>query len=307
MAGDYATAPFVNVEDTVLISGFWRSGTTWVQESVAGAIGAKTIFEPFNPDFVSATNALYGKEFCLPYADSSATIKPVLRRFSEKMLRAQLSGTWVRRLRSSSVASWNRQIVCKVVRGQLALKGLIDQFSIPVVHIHRPPQAIIASLRRGTSLDLFWANAVRSLQQHLLGSRDERKSFFGRWRDDICKLDRASPLERLVALWGLIEHHVSEHIEADARSLVVGYNDLCRAGGRKIREYLKDRGYEIDRVLSSSASDTTDPERNEVDVEERLWGWKRELTADERLKIESILQRLELTYLLERYSTKVWA
>ncbi len=33
----------------VLVSGFWRSGTTWVQECLAESLGAKTIFEPLSP------------------------------------------------------------------------------------------------------------------------------------------------------------------------------------------------------------------------------------------------------------------
>ena len=33
----------------LIVSGFWRSGTTWLQECLAESLGAKTVFEPLSP------------------------------------------------------------------------------------------------------------------------------------------------------------------------------------------------------------------------------------------------------------------
>src|SRR5262245_54727605 len=35
--------------ETLLLSGFWRSGTTWLQEALRDVLYAKTLFEPLCP------------------------------------------------------------------------------------------------------------------------------------------------------------------------------------------------------------------------------------------------------------------
>ena len=44
---DYISAS--NLSDTLLINGFWRSGTTWLQQTFVDAMDAKSLFEPFSP------------------------------------------------------------------------------------------------------------------------------------------------------------------------------------------------------------------------------------------------------------------
>jgi hypothetical protein len=37
------------LKNTLLINGFWRSGTTWLQQTLVQALNAKSLFEPFSP------------------------------------------------------------------------------------------------------------------------------------------------------------------------------------------------------------------------------------------------------------------
>ena len=44
---DYIAAQ--RLKNTLLINGFWRSGTTWLQQTLVEALHAKSLFEPFSP------------------------------------------------------------------------------------------------------------------------------------------------------------------------------------------------------------------------------------------------------------------
>ena len=46
---DWTLARLNVARPVVLVSGFWRSGTTWMQECLAEALAAKTVFEPLSP------------------------------------------------------------------------------------------------------------------------------------------------------------------------------------------------------------------------------------------------------------------
>ncbi len=43
---DLCAAPFVDPSEAVVVTGFWRSGTTWLQQTLARLHNAKTVFEP---------------------------------------------------------------------------------------------------------------------------------------------------------------------------------------------------------------------------------------------------------------------
>src|ERR1700744_1192686 len=46
---DRATHSLGLSKPVLFVSGFWRSGTTWLQEYLASGFHAKTIFEPLSP------------------------------------------------------------------------------------------------------------------------------------------------------------------------------------------------------------------------------------------------------------------
>jgi hypothetical protein len=48
-AVDLITGRLGAARPVVFVSGFWRSGTTWMQELLAKSLHAKTVFEPLLP------------------------------------------------------------------------------------------------------------------------------------------------------------------------------------------------------------------------------------------------------------------
>jgi len=37
----------IDISKCIVVNGFWRSGTTWLQDTLSAAINAKAVFEPF--------------------------------------------------------------------------------------------------------------------------------------------------------------------------------------------------------------------------------------------------------------------
>lgn len=301
---DRLVAPWVDPAKTIVVSGFWRSGTTWLQESLAALIGAKTVFEPFHwrvPAYIEAVttdghlprqDVPYLKAY-LPYL-GHPRIERELWRFIEEVLRANVGdGSWIRRTRSSTYESLRSRVVVKMVRGQLCLPAIQNRFGTPIVHICRDPRAIIASIQRN---DWGWWLADLSLREQLLEPTDGRFDFFERWRDLILHYDKQDVVTRIVAYWALLELFAREHGGSD-RLLLVSYERLCRDTEGVLARLLRQMGLTVSSdsiAVLQTASETTTRERAGLSVETRINGWKQELDKTEAALIDSVMKAFGL-------------
>jgi len=297
---------FLIPQQNLIVSGFWRSGTTWLQQNLAFMLRAKTIFEPFEPRVLRARGILIDGQapsddspFLYPYfpfVGNDLSSFPELYSLIKDGLNAQIPGEWVRYCRIGPTDMFLRRIVLKLVRGPLCLAAIQNAFAIPVVHVYRDPRAIIASLRRSD-----WGRKLEeaiSLKQQLLDPKDGRATFFSRWADDIIELDKASSVERIVGYWALSEIFVpSSCSNSTAPFVLVRYEDLLvdeLASLHNILEQTGLAGLSHELLPYEGDSKTTSKQRLGASIETRLYGWKRELNKNDIRLIEDVTSRFGL-------------
>lgn len=299
---DRLVAGAVSPSSSPVVSGFWRSGTTWLQEALADLLDAKTVFEPLHVSVEAArpVHVHHGvaerpepvRELFLPYAREGALPAPLHDAFAAA-LRGAVPGSEVRVLRQGIGESLRRRVVVKCVRIPLCLRAVQAVFGMPVVHVRRDPRAVVASVRL---TDWAWLFDHLSLREQLLDPADGRAALFEPWREEIERLDREEPLERIAAYWALTERALADAYPPGAESLgptvFARYEDLCRAPETAVPALLPRLGLPpATAPLRAADSHTTSGTRKGATAEQRVDGWKDVLTPEEARRVERVVER----------------
>jgi hypothetical protein len=178
--------------DSIVISGYFRSGTTWLAELVSKSVDAGIVFEPFHIDHVpDAKRAGFSyNNFRSPDDDW-----PDGMEFVDNVLRGQVLNRWTAAHMPVQQAIRMRRLVIKLVSANQMLVWLTRHFDIPApLLLIRHPCAVLASwLDRGWRLNTWIMK-----DPHLIACYPEI--------DDI--LDTLSCEEEYFAAKWCIDHYV---------------------------------------------------------------------------------------------------
>ncbi|HUF37999.1 MAG TPA: sulfotransferase [Anaerolineales bacterium] len=303
---DLAAAPFVRPDETVIVSGFWRSGTTWLQALIAGRTGAKTVFEPFRfrADGMQAHYHRVGlpggeslQRAFMPWGQGDPGRRLVLRVIS-RGLRATLHSNQVRMYRDRQPLrhSMRRRVVLKTVRAHLALDLIREAFPNPIVHISRDPRAVIASAVHKT--DRMWGVFEPfDLAGQLLGVDDGRAETFAKWESEIRRLNEAPFAIQLAAYWALTERYLLDSLAGAGRVIVFArYEELAKDPASRIPALVERLGVPPETAGDAGSFRTDSPSttRTGQTIEDRLFGWRELLAGEEAEKIAAIAHAFDL-------------
>lgn len=296
---DHALAAQIDPAGSVVVSGFWRSGTTWLQECLAEILDAKTIFEPFHFR-VPATKKLFKyynlakkpepvRELFIPYcADKALAPYSLLYHYYDSALRADLGGHIVRLLRRDVAESYRPRVLVKFTRGQFSLPAAQNTFAMPVIHVYRDPRAIIASAKM---TDWYWLFDHLSLKEQLLEPQDGRAQYFARWSEAIAEYDN-DKVAKIAAYWAMTEIFLLHAFSHNSRrAMLVSYEELCRRPELmlEILEKLNvQKKVNTDFGAVSGDSFSTSQQRRGASSAERISGWNKVLSTAEIAMIESV-------------------
>jgi hypothetical protein len=306
--------------DAVVVTGFWRSGTTWLLQSLAQALDAKGVFEPLHYDLRGYAHAV--RQDCEPlhlHPEYLSAFMPFMRAGFDaastfnSYVRSALTGgiaePWVlgprieMRRHAGKSSQWRllevlyrlrtalrTQVVTKFVRGHLLIPALHQTFDPVLIHIRRDPRSVAASFHRR---DWPWYKKL-SLEEQLLDPEDGRSSYFSSWADLIRRYDREDPLVRVAAYWALLERFVDD-LPPHPRRTTISYEALCLHP----RETLRELGNVLHTVPDASYFDrpsrTTEQRRRDASIRERILSWQDALGGQLAQRIERVIVELELS------------
>ena len=263
----------------LVVSGFWRSGTTWVQECFAEGLGAKTVFEPMSPmeprrrlmlgDALATEDAL---QAFVPGPDQDAGFWSYL----EAAATGRTGSRFSLSCRRSLWESFRTGIVVKDVRLHRNLIAVHERFDVPVVHVRRHPCAVVASLR---AANWHWSFDRLSLLDDPLPHSDR-----GFLRD--CDTDA---LSRLAAFWALHEREAASALKGQAWAHEMTYEAMVRGPRRQIEMAGEKFGLRVARNAAlERPSASIDPTAFASVATRRSDFWRTVLTKPEIARIEHI-------------------
>lgn len=288
-AADRMMAAFLPPKEVYVVNGFWRSGTTWLQQIIARGTGAKTTFEPFNqrfPDYRRSSHAIHGlksragKEAFFPFFDRAENFTKA-QPYLETAFRGFVNGNFALTARDSWRDAYRRKLVVKFVRASLSLKAIHTQFEVPILHVRRHPCAVVASLEDKRN-DWPWNFDEVSVEDLLLTPADGRAALFEEHRDVIARCDKQGQIAKVAAYWALTEKYADAALAGEPWARIVRYEDLVGdpvSGFAEIKEFLGCSDWNTPDYFANSR--LTDKNRTSVPAQRRKDDWRNRLSSAE--------------------------
>lgn len=294
---DWTLASLRVAKPVALVSGFWRSGTTWVQDCLAESLGAKTVFEPLSPN--DARRRAMLRERFAQEDDAQAYIPgpglegPAFWTFLDAAVTGRYGSEFLLSCRGRVRESMRPRIVVKDVRLQFNLGLVHRRYGVPVIHVRRHPCAAVASLM---SVDWHWSFGRVRLADLMRGLADALPPGYPVGDDLLAEFD-TDGLSRMAAAWAVTERFVDLSLSGEPWARIVAYEDLVadpEAGFADLCRWLGLRRLRVPAYARRSASargaDLTPAERRQHDR------WRRILSAGDAARIAEIVGRLYPEY-----------
>ncbi|WP_234571537.1 sulfotransferase domain-containing protein [Rhodohalobacter sp. 614A] len=284
----------VNPAETLLVSGFWRSGTTLLMQAISKIFNRRSIYEPLHFKTEEANRFYYKNESdrqWIPYWNDYLSDDEFFH-LQEQVLKGDLKGEWVRRHREYKVA-FADPLVVKMVRSNLCLPYYEKKFTSKCILLIRHPGAVLASIIRnkGGAARIKAQISRSDLVRQLLRKFENElpiDNHFDQYLDDVNA--------RIILLYMIMNELPLYWKEAGfIHPLVITYEEMIASPLEMfygIKDYLNiDNQTSDEEILSiwKNPSGTTKKERTDISVNERLNSWRSELDSGTEEMIYQIL------------------
>lgn len=322
--GDFLSGFFIPRDRQIVINGFWRSGTTWLQESLASKLNARSVFEPLNcfnssvynserlipikrclPEFSPPRYDYAFANLFMPFVSDSISKFPTTYKVIDRALRGQM----VMRMYGDRHKTLNdclsSTVVTKFTRASLCLNGIAQSFHVPIIHIYRDPRATITSIQtlEGGNFAEGTFNQL-SLVDQLLNVEDGRYEYFHRWQSDIEALEKMPITARLAAYICLTERYLEDtfQFKDSLKRLKVCYEQLVLSQEQAFERLALALGFESNLPPANpdkpSVTDWNQAKNSTISTQDRLMSWQKKLSSDDRRLIEEVVATFKMEHRL---------
>jgi len=290
------------IEQPIVISGFGRSGTTWLSDIISKIIGGLILFEPFHP-------AVYASSKSLCYTTKWSDKRPILAHL-EKSTNSVPENPWLLRNHLSEPLNlvpksfieyiWKNSetIGFKTIRGNHFLEDLFQNLNAKILIIHRHPLAVLCSICNRKN---FWKEYGWEWHNTHFFDRAINDDFFSQeeiriLKDSIKKTHTIE--ERIITMWA-VSFLINERQRSRIKSISVSYESLYISPYEEINRILNflNLKYSIHPshifVPSLTTLNTVHSERGMMSLtREKIDDlfWKRQL---EKTTIENLNRKLK--------------
>ena len=275
--------PNTSLENSILVAGTARSGTTWLADILAGMLNGRILFEPFNPRLVQPYSSFHYFQYMRPDEPNEA-----LKIFCHQVLTGNLCHPWIDR-QVDYLNAENR--IIKAIRANLMLKWLHGRFpQVPLIFIIRHPCAVVLS-----RMQLGW-DTDKDIEPFLAQPKLV-EDFLEPYLDMIAQAK--TDVEKHAIIWCISNLIPLKQFE-DIPLHILFYEHLCTQPETELRRLISVINYPYQRkILTKVAtpSATSRPTSAIVLGSERLTRWQNELSAKQAEKVLTIVNEFGLSYL----------
>lgn len=274
-----------DIENTILVAGWARSGTTWLAEVLSAIPKSAILFEPLHTDRVpQAVAAGFPSTEILPPGGGSAA----QRLFMERVLRGEILNWWTCSCNPVDRAFRPKVWIVKEIQANYLLEWILGTFPVRrAILIVRHPCATIASrlsqgwAPQGVEIKVKQYAALRKFP-HLAA---------------LCH-DLKDPFEVMAARWCIMNY---VPLRLNPRPFhVIAYESLATRGTRDLAPVFADWGLEMPAAIGAAlgrASATTKAQAIQSGMHNSsIAQWKRTLTIHQIDRILRVVQTFGMDF-----------
>lgn len=278
----------IRIDETILVAGSARSGTTWLMSVLNTLDGYSSLFEPLNPDwFLSVRDTGFEEKFYLDPDEEWDSGEDYFQKLFTGKIKSEKAHFDIHP-KNIGNRLLSDKILIKIIRGNKILPWIGNNFDLRgVIYFIRHPCAVIASQIRTevhrepipsedelieeiSSIDIIEGDVVEELKGKLVSKES-----------------------RLAAIW-CVDNYVPLRFKDDGFYITVRYEDLVVNGKEeldRIFDYLSGtedtkKAYEVLGIPSGTTEKDTSAVRDEKKMIE---GWKEELSEKQIKDIEDVV------------------
>lgn len=297
-AVDLTAAQLRWARPAVAVTGFWRSGTTWLQQSLAATLRGKSIFEPLSPD-IPGYAALLGR-FALgsraarhafvPFLDT--TTDAATWRYLDRAFAGSSQGGFALLSRRHVHEAFRRDVVVKCVRMSFGQSAVHERYGVPVIHLRRHPCAVVASLlqtRWSWSFeDVRLADILAPLD---IEARRSLEAQVPELEHGLLHHDRDA-ISRIAAFWAITERYVDQRLNGRPWAQILTYERLGAHPKAVMGELCGFFGRPRDDVVVTGDSPVTETASAGLRPQMRIDAWRGQLPANSIARVRAIVTEL---------------
>lgn len=289
-------------EETIVITGAPRSGTTLVQEVLQELPDYKTLNEPLLHNRVQHANGFNSRTYLSPEAKA-----PRQRRFIEQTLTGKLGATarWAQqsgnRWRLLQEHAKRKKLLVKFCRLNRLLPWFCQNFQTKgVVLVIRHPCSVVSSMLKFGQWDFDYRQRMRDPNSPLRLSElpENTKAIF---EPVIASID--SQEEMLAAIWALDYYVPLRHVDSPPW-LMLPYERLVKLGEAELERVAHGIDIPITGAMRERLSRPSSSVKGKLhpDADSQLSKWKSNLQPEQ---IDRILRIVDMAGLSEYYTDAV--
>ena len=267
-----------NMNNTVLLVGTGRSGTTWVEDIINCDNDFRIMFEPFNTNYVGVLSEWKHRQY-IPVGE----IDEKFKRPAEKILSGKIRNNWIDRFNEKFFAK--RRLV-KDIRIHACLNWVKEEFSqIPIVYLMRHPCAVAKSKEA-----LKWHSDLSHYTSQALLVHDFLSPFMGFIEE------AKTPFQQHIVLWCIENYLVMKQFK-EGEILVTFYEDLCltpNQEAKRIFEFLDMNPKNLNTVINKPSALSAEHSAIKLGKKDLIGGWQKKISDEEILFYKKSMQTFNL-------------
>ena len=279
-----------SASQALLLVGSGRSGTTWICDLIAAAPHIQQIFEPLHPETSVEVQQLIGwkvneEAHIRPYYLRPSEIYPNWHSFLERLLTGQVRNYSTDFKRTSY---WPDQFLIKLIRGNLMLGYIYDNFQPQIIYVIRHPCAVVHS-----RLKIPWhADTKDILKQEALV-----EDYLRPWIGDI---EKEKDLLGAHAVWWAVENMVAMRELGTRPHYAVTYETLCLEPEDQIHQIYAWAGISklptsLDDIVERPSQTSSFSGMSYDSTMDRLSSWQRKLSSTDQHRVLDWVDKLGVT------------